>query len=119
MDREITRHAQRVLEKQGISFQLSKRVRGAIAEGDGVRVSAEPVAGGEAEELSANVALLAGRAAVQGEPHSPLDVGLVTGYPVAEPFDFGNAGLDLSELLGAVRRVGGDQPGALLVEFRQ
>jgi dihydrolipoamide dehydrogenase len=59
MDREITRHAQRVLEKQGISFQLSKRVRGAIVEGDGVRVSAEPVAGGEVEELSADVALLA------------------------------------------------------------
>jgi dihydrolipoamide dehydrogenase len=59
MDREITRHAQRVLEKQGISFQLSKRVRGAIVEGDVVRVSAEPVAGGEVEQLSTNVALLA------------------------------------------------------------
>jgi dihydrolipoamide dehydrogenase len=59
MDREITKHAQRVLQKQGLAFQLSKRVKGAIAEGDGVRVSVESVAGGDAGEFSADVALLA------------------------------------------------------------
>jgi dihydrolipoamide dehydrogenase len=59
MDREITRHAQRVLEKQGIAFQLSKRVNRAIIQDDSVQVSAEPVAGGALEEFSADVALLA------------------------------------------------------------
>jgi dihydrolipoamide dehydrogenase len=59
MDREITRHAQRVLKKQGLVFQLSKKVNGAIVDGTGVRVSVESVTGGDPDELSADVALLA------------------------------------------------------------
>ncbi|MGE4609204.1 MAG: NAD(P)/FAD-dependent oxidoreductase, partial [Myxococcota bacterium] len=36
MDREITRQAQRILKKQGLVFQLSEKVTGAVADDSGV-----------------------------------------------------------------------------------
>ncbi len=59
MDREITRQAQRILKKQGLAFQLSQKVTGAMADDAGVSLQVEPVAGGEAVEHRADVVLLA------------------------------------------------------------
>jgi dihydrolipoamide dehydrogenase len=59
MDREIGRHALRVFKRQGLEFQLSQKVTGASVGGQGVRLNVEPVAGGDAEDLAADVVLLA------------------------------------------------------------
>jgi dihydrolipoamide dehydrogenase len=59
MDREISRQALRVFKRQGLEFQLSQKVTGASVAGRGVRLNVEPVAGGEAGELAADVVLLA------------------------------------------------------------
>ncbi|MCH8890089.1 MAG: dihydrolipoyl dehydrogenase [Myxococcales bacterium] len=59
MDREISRHALRVFKRQGLEFRLSHKVTGASIGGRGVRLSVEPVAGGDAEELAAAIVLLA------------------------------------------------------------
>jgi len=59
MDREVTRQAQRILKKQGLEFELSQKVVGATADDSGVSLQVEPVAGGEARGLRADVVLLA------------------------------------------------------------
>ena len=59
MDREITRRAQRVLEKQGLEFRLSTQVRSAATDDDGVTLSLESSNGGADEALRADVVLLA------------------------------------------------------------
>jgi len=59
MDREISRQAQRVFKRQGLEFRLSQKVTSASVAGRGVRLNVEPVAGGDAEELAADVVLLA------------------------------------------------------------
>jgi dihydrolipoamide dehydrogenase len=59
MDREIGRQALRVFKRQGLEFQLSQKVTGASVGGQGVRLNVEPVAGGDAGELAADVVLLA------------------------------------------------------------
>jgi dihydrolipoamide dehydrogenase len=59
MDREIGRQALRVFKRQGIEFQLSQKVTGSSVGGQGVRLTVEPVAGGDAGELAADVVLVA------------------------------------------------------------
>jgi len=59
MDREIARRAQRVLSKQGLTFQLSSAVRGAERSPDGVALSVEPAAGGEVRQVTADAVLVA------------------------------------------------------------
>ncbi|MFC0284417.1 dihydrolipoyl dehydrogenase [Camelimonas abortus] len=59
MDGEVARQAQRLFEKQGMAFRLGARVTGAVASGDGVTLTVEPAAGGEAETISADVVLVA------------------------------------------------------------
>ncbi len=59
MDREISRHALRVFKRQGIEFELEQKVTSASVGGQGVRLSVEKLAGGAAEELVADVVLLA------------------------------------------------------------
>ncbi len=59
MDREISRQAQRVFKRQGLEFRLSQKVTSASVRGQGVQLMVEPVAGGDAEELAADVVLLA------------------------------------------------------------
>jgi dihydrolipoamide dehydrogenase len=59
MDGEISRHMQRILQKQGMSFKLATRVTGAAPGNDGVTVGIEPAAGGPAESLTADIVLLA------------------------------------------------------------
>jgi dihydrolipoamide dehydrogenase len=59
MDAEVAKTFQRALTKQGMTFKLSSKVTGAKTGKDGVTLSVEPVAGGAAEELKADVVLLA------------------------------------------------------------
>jgi dihydrolipoamide dehydrogenase len=59
MDAEIAKHFQRMLAKQGIKFRLGAKVTGAEKTAAGVVVSMEPVKGGPAEQIVADVVLLA------------------------------------------------------------
>ncbi|MCD6074956.1 MAG: dihydrolipoyl dehydrogenase, partial [Rhodospirillales bacterium] len=59
MDAEVATMAKRLFEKQGIKFKLGAKVTGAKAAKAGVALTVEPKAGGAAEELSADVVLVA------------------------------------------------------------
>ena len=59
MDGEVSAMAKRLFEKQGIKFKLGSKVTGAKTAKSGVTLSVEPKAGGKAEELSADVVLVA------------------------------------------------------------
>jgi dihydrolipoamide dehydrogenase len=59
MDTEIATAFQRVLQKQGIKFRLATKVTGATAGADGVSLTVEPVKGGAAETLNADIVLVA------------------------------------------------------------
>ena len=59
MDAEIGRNFQRILTKQGLAFRLATKVTGARRGNDGVVLSIEPREGGKAEELQADVVLVA------------------------------------------------------------
>ncbi|WP_085445403.1 dihydrolipoyl dehydrogenase [Magnetofaba australis] len=60
MDGELRRTAKRVFgSKQGLKFRFSTRVASAQAHENGVTLTLEPAAGGEAETLEADVALVA------------------------------------------------------------
>ena len=59
LDAEIARQFERVLGKQGLKFKLKSKVTAAVAGPDGVTLTVEPAAGGTAEELRADVVLLA------------------------------------------------------------
>jgi len=58
MDGELSKHLQRALTKQGLSFRLGTKVTGARKTRSGVELTVEPAAGGEAESLSADVVLV-------------------------------------------------------------
>jgi dihydrolipoamide dehydrogenase len=58
-DAEIASTLQKALAKQGMVFRLGAKVTGAKASDKSVALSFEPVAGGEAETLEAEVVLLA------------------------------------------------------------
>jgi dihydrolipoamide dehydrogenase len=58
-DAEVARQFQRLLEKHGMAFKLSSRVTGIDASGKKLRTKVEPVAGGAAEVIEADVALVA------------------------------------------------------------
>jgi len=59
MDGEVARHFQRILGRQGMSFRLGTRVTGARQTNAGVVLSVEPARGGPAEEITADVVLVA------------------------------------------------------------
>jgi dihydrolipoamide dehydrogenase len=59
MDGEVAKQFQRILEKQGFKFLLSSKVTAVEKHGAGASVTFEPVAGGEAVTLKADVALVA------------------------------------------------------------
>ncbi len=59
LDAEVSKQFQRILERQGIQFKLGMKVTGAKASAKDVAVTFEPVAGGAAEELKADYALVA------------------------------------------------------------
>ena len=59
MDTETAKTFQRSLTKQGIVFKLGAKVTGAQTSKSGVKLTVEPVAGGEAETLEADYVLVA------------------------------------------------------------
>ena len=59
MDAEIARQTERVLTKQGLKFRLKSKVTAAAVGAEGVTLTVEPAAGGAAEEIKADVVLLA------------------------------------------------------------
>ena len=59
MDGEVGRMFERILTRQGFKFRLKTRVTGARVGNDGVTLTVEPAEGGAAEEIAADVVLLA------------------------------------------------------------
>jgi len=59
MDGEIAKNFQRVLGKQGMKFRLGTKVTAAQAGNDGVALTLEPARGGAAEQMRADVVLVA------------------------------------------------------------
>ncbi len=59
IDTEVAKAFQRLLEKQGMKFKLSAKVTGVAKTAKGAQVTFEPVAGGAAEHLEADVVLIA------------------------------------------------------------
>ncbi len=59
MDSEVAKSFQRLLEKQGFVFKLSSKVVSAAASAKSVTFSVEPASGGAAEQLEADVLLVA------------------------------------------------------------
>ncbi|MFO1015870.1 MAG: dihydrolipoyl dehydrogenase [Caulobacteraceae bacterium] len=58
-DADVAKTLERTLKKQGMAFKLGAKVTGAKAGKGGVEVTIEPVAGGDAETLTADKVLLA------------------------------------------------------------
>jgi dihydrolipoamide dehydrogenase len=59
LDDDTAKVFQRILTKQGFKFQLGAKVTGAKASAKGVDLTFEPVAGGEAQTISADYVLVA------------------------------------------------------------
>jgi dihydrolipoamide dehydrogenase len=59
MDGDVSSAFQKLMVKQGIDFRLSAKVTGVAKSGEGASVTFEPVAGGAAETLDADVVLIA------------------------------------------------------------
>ena len=59
MDLDVARSFQRLLQKQGIAFKLSSKVTAVDSSGPTLKASVEPAAGGTAEAVEADVALIA------------------------------------------------------------
>ena len=58
MDGELSKQFQRILKRQGIRFRLGMKVASIEKRDTGLLVSVEPAAGGEAESIEADVALI-------------------------------------------------------------
>jgi dihydrolipoamide dehydrogenase len=59
VDDEVTRQLQRTLTRQGLKFKLGSKVTKADSDGAGVSLTVEPVKGGAAETLKADIVLVA------------------------------------------------------------
>ncbi len=59
LDNEISKQFQRILTKQGMSFQLSTKVVGVDGKGDVLKVTVEPAAGGAQQVIETDVMLVA------------------------------------------------------------
>ena len=59
MDGEVSKQFERILKKQGVEFRLSSKVTGAKATKSGVSLEVEPAAGGAAQTVDADAALVA------------------------------------------------------------
>ncbi len=58
MDGEVSKQFQRMLAKQGMTFNLGAKVTGVEKSGAGAKVTFEPVKGGEAQAIEADVVLI-------------------------------------------------------------
>ncbi len=59
MDDDLCKQMQRILTRQGMAFKLAHKVTGAAKAKTGVTLTLEPVAGGKAEKIKADVVLSA------------------------------------------------------------
>lgn len=59
MDAEVARQFQKILTKQGMTFELSSKVTALRNEKSGCKVTVEPAAGGPAKEIATDVVLVA------------------------------------------------------------
>nr|TFG54506.1 MAG: dihydrolipoyl dehydrogenase [Hyphomicrobiales bacterium] len=59
LDLEVAKQFQRLLTKQGFTFQLSSKVASVEKKGKALKISVEPAAGGKPETLEADIVLLA------------------------------------------------------------
>ena len=59
IDAEVARQAQRILERQGISFRLASKITAIDASAKSLKAKVEPSAGGAVQTLDADVALIA------------------------------------------------------------
>jgi len=59
MDLEVCKQFQRMLEKQGVKFHLSSKVTTIAKDGNGGKITFEPVAGGDAVTMEGDVVLVA------------------------------------------------------------
>src|SRR5215470_7228075 len=59
IDGEVRRQAQRLFEKQGMTFKLSSKVTAVDASGKRLKVKVEPAKGGAAESIEADIVLVA------------------------------------------------------------
>ncbi|HCL67605.1 MAG TPA: dihydrolipoyl dehydrogenase [Rhizobium sp.] len=59
MDGDVSKQFQRMLAKQGMEFNLGAKVTGVEKSGKGAKVTFEPVKGGEAQAVEADVVLIA------------------------------------------------------------
>ena len=59
MDGDVSKQFQKMLAKQGMAFHLGAKVTGVKKAGSGAEVTFEPVKGGDAETLKADVVLIA------------------------------------------------------------
>ncbi|MEK7343859.1 MAG: dihydrolipoyl dehydrogenase [Pseudomonadota bacterium] len=58
MDGEVRKEANKVFKKQGFEYKLGTKVTSAEVVGEGVKLTVEPAAGGEAETIEADVVLV-------------------------------------------------------------
>ena len=58
MDGEVRKEANKIFKKQGFEYRLGTKVTSAEVAGEGVRLTVEPAAGGEAETIEADVVLV-------------------------------------------------------------
>jgi dihydrolipoamide dehydrogenase len=73
LDKELSSNFQKILTKQGMKFKLSTKVTASKIEGDSVKLTLEPSAGGAASELVADVVLVS-----TGRRPNTKNVGLET-----------------------------------------
>ena len=59
MDAEVSSQMQKILEGQDMKFRMSSKVTGAKTSKAGVTLTVEPVAGGDAQEVKADIVLVA------------------------------------------------------------
>ncbi len=59
MDADVAKQFQRILEKQGMTFRMGSKVTGVAKARKGASVTFEPVAGGDAKTIDADVVLVA------------------------------------------------------------
>ena len=86
-DSDIRKEFQRALKKQGIGFRLSTKVTGIEKAGTSLKVTVEPAEGGAAEELPADIALIAigRRPYTEGLGLEELGVATERGMIVTDP----------------------------------
>lgn len=109
MDGEVRKTAQKLLEKQGINFKLSTKVTAAKKTKSSVTLTMEPAAGGDAEELKADVCLVS----IGRRPYTD-DLGLAEVGVEMDPRGFVKVDHDLQTNVAGIFAVGDVIGGQML-----